>query len=71
MGPRWRVVAPARKEATGCLGELFECLMSGSASGLVPLLAVPLKSHRCVECLCSAKCLFLEAKIPKAMRMWT
>lgn len=46
MSQAWRVIAPGRKEATGSLGELLDALLSGSATGLVPLLAVPLKIHR-------------------------
>lgn len=46
MGQVWRVIAPERKEATGILGELLEALLSGSAAGIVPLLATPLKVHR-------------------------
>lgn len=46
MSQAWRVIAPGRKEATGSLGELVDALLSGSATGLVPLLAVPLKTHR-------------------------
>ncbi|KAJ5116656.1 hypothetical protein N7456_001004 [Penicillium angulare] len=45
MDQFWRVIAPERKEVTGCLGELVEALLSGSASNLVPLLAVPLHTH--------------------------
>ncbi|KAJ5691991.1 hypothetical protein N7462_001414 [Penicillium macrosclerotiorum] len=46
MGQLWRVLAPGRKETTGILGELAEVLLSGSASGLVALLAVPVNTHR-------------------------
>lgn len=46
MSRAWRVIAPGRKETTGSLGELIDALLSGSATGLVPLLAVPLKLHR-------------------------
>ncbi|KAJ5110641.1 hypothetical protein N7532_001176, partial [Penicillium argentinense] len=46
MGHNWRVIAPGRDEATGCLGQLIDALLSGSAGGLVSLLAVPLNAHR-------------------------
>ncbi|KAJ6153717.1 hypothetical protein N7470_006676 [Penicillium chermesinum] len=45
MAQLWRVIAPERKETTGSLGTLDEALLSGSAAGLVPLLAVPLHQH--------------------------
>ncbi|KAJ5219718.1 hypothetical protein N7468_008922 [Penicillium chermesinum] len=48
MAQLWRVIAPERKETTGSLGTLDEALLSGSAAGLVPLLAVPLHQHRFV-----------------------
>ncbi|KAJ6007833.1 hypothetical protein N7540_011809 [Penicillium herquei] len=41
----WRVIAPGRKEVTGCIGELVEALLSGGAARLVPLLARPLNAH--------------------------
>ena len=41
----WRVIAPERKEVTGCVGELVGALLSGGAANLVPLLAVPLNAH--------------------------
>jgi len=47
----WRIIAPERREVTGCLGELVEALLSGSAADIVPLLAVPLNSHRSVNVL--------------------
>ena len=46
MSQVWRVIAPERKEATGALGELIDALLSQSAAGIVPLLAVPLNVHR-------------------------
>ncbi|KAJ5950008.1 hypothetical protein N7454_001592 [Penicillium verhagenii] len=42
----WRIIAPGRREVTGCLGELVEVILSGSAANIVPLLAVPLNTHR-------------------------
>lgn len=48
MSQVWRVIAPERKEATGALGELIDALLSQSAAGIVPLLAVPLNVHRFV-----------------------
>ncbi|KAJ5721256.1 uncharacterized protein N7483_009190 [Penicillium malachiteum] len=42
----WRVIAPGRKEVTGCIGELVEALLSSGAANLVPLLARPLNAHR-------------------------
>ncbi|KAJ5771891.1 hypothetical protein N7520_002420 [Penicillium odoratum] len=45
----WRIIAPERREVTGCLGELVEALISGSAANIVPLLAVPLNAHRSVH----------------------
>ncbi|KAJ5377972.1 uncharacterized protein N7496_005381 [Penicillium cataractarum] len=46
MSQHWQVIAPARKETTGILGDLIDALLTGSAAGLVPLLAVPLNAHR-------------------------
>lgn len=46
MVQHWQVIAPARKESTGVLGELLDALLSNSVAGLVPLLAVPLNAHR-------------------------
>ncbi|KAJ5151727.1 hypothetical protein N7492_010022 [Penicillium capsulatum] len=53
MSQVWRVIAPERKEATGLLGKLLEALLSGSAAGIVPLLASILNenSHENVEVL--------------------
>ncbi|KAJ5640006.1 uncharacterized protein N7484_007868 [Penicillium longicatenatum] len=42
----WRILAPERREVTGCLGELVDALLSGAAANIVPLLAVPLDTHR-------------------------
>lgn len=49
MVQHWQVIAPARKETTGVLGELVDALVSNSAGGLVPLLAVPLNAHRSAD----------------------
>jgi hypothetical protein len=49
MVQHWQVIAPARKETTGVLGELMNALASNSAGGLVPLLAVPLNAHRSAD----------------------
>ncbi|KAJ5798386.1 uncharacterized protein N7503_007682 [Penicillium pulvis] len=46
MQQLWRIIAPGRREVTGSLGELMEALVSGSAANIVPLLAVPLDTHR-------------------------
>lgn len=46
MVQHWQVIAPARKETTGVLGELLDALLTNSAAALVPLLAVPLNAHR-------------------------
>lgn len=48
MSQNWRVIAPGRREMTGCIGQLIEGLVSGSATGLVPLLALPVSVHRLV-----------------------
>jgi hypothetical protein len=45
----WRIIAPERREVTGCLGELVDALLSGAAANIVPLLAVPLDTHRSVR----------------------
>ncbi|KAJ5633587.1 hypothetical protein N7528_001429 [Penicillium herquei] len=45
MHQYWRVIAPGRKEVTGCIGELVQALLSGGAANLVPLLARPLNAH--------------------------
>lgn len=47
----WRIIAPGRREVTGCLGELVEALISGSAADIIPLLAVPQDIHRSVGLL--------------------
>lgn len=46
MVQHWQVIAPARKETTGVVGELLDALLTNSAAGLVPLLAVPLNARR-------------------------
>ena len=45
----WQVIAPARKETTGVLGTLLDALLTGSAAGLLQLLAVPLNAHRSAD----------------------
>ena len=49
MVQHWQVIAPARKETTGVLGTLLDALLTGSAAGLIPLLAVPLNAHRSAD----------------------
>ncbi|KAJ5469369.1 hypothetical protein N7539_008987 [Penicillium diatomitis] len=46
MPQLWQVIAPARQETTGMIGELMDALLSSSAAGLVSLLAVPLCTYR-------------------------
>ncbi|KAI2786850.1 hypothetical protein POX_g09246 [Penicillium oxalicum] len=46
MPQQWQIIAPARQETTGTVGELMDALVSSSAAGLVALLAIPLSTYR-------------------------
>ena len=49
MPQQWQIIAPARQETTGTVGELMDALVSSSAAGLVALLAIPLSTYRLVR----------------------
>ena len=48
MSQIWQVIAPGRKETTGCLGQLVDALRCHSAADIVPLLTVQWEIRRCV-----------------------